>query len=143
MNEMVLFARRAVLLIILILSLGLASQGSHGGVILQLSHDPESRAQFPWNWEFIKQHVNEIQAAGYTALLISPHQKSCGISKGYNPEDFTSFDSSHGSEQQLADLITAVHGAGMQIYADMVMNHMCRDKDFQLFGWLLPYSTGI
>jgi alpha-amylase len=108
----------------------LASQGSHGGVILQLSHDPDSRAQFPWNWEFIKQHVNQIQAAGYTALLISPHQKSCGISKGYNPEDFTSFDSSHGSEQQLADLITAVHGAGMQIYADMVMNHMCRDKNF-------------
>jgi alpha-amylase len=130
MNEMLLFARRVVLFIILILSLGFASQGSHGGVILQLSHDPDSSAQFPWNWGFIKQHVNQIQAAGYTALLISPHQKSCGISKGYNPEDFTSFDSSHGSEQQLADLITVVHGSGMQIYADMVMNHMCRDKNF-------------
>jgi hypothetical protein len=37
MNEMLLFARRVVLFIILVLSLGLASQGSHGGAILQLS----------------------------------------------------------------------------------------------------------
>jgi hypothetical protein len=98
MNKKPRFASKIIqFLIIVVPSLGLAPQDSQGGVILQLHHDPHSRAQFPWNWEFIKQHVDQIRAAGYTAILISPHQKSCGISKGYNPEDFTSFNSSHGS----------------------------------------------
>lgn len=117
-------------LIVVVLSLGSGPRGSHAGVILQLQHDPNSPAQFPWNWEFIKQNIGEIQAAGYTAILISPHQKSCGISKGYNPEDFTSFNSSHGSEQQLASLVKSSHQAGLHIYADMVMNHMCQDHGF-------------
>jgi alpha-amylase len=100
------------------------------GVILQLKHDPGNESHFPWNWNFVKDHLGEIKSAGYTAILISPHQRSCGYSIGYNPEDFTSFDSSHGSQQQLADLIAGVHNAGLQIYADMVLNHMCAGHGF-------------
>jgi alpha-amylase len=129
MNQRLLScSRRIVLFFIVILSL--STQGSHAGVILQLHHDPTNSARFPWTWQFIEQHVSQIKAAGYTAILISPHQRSCGISIGYNPEDFTNFNSSHGSEQQLADLITSVHHAGLQIYADMVMNHMCKEHNF-------------
>lgn len=103
---------------------------SHAGVTLQLKHDPEDASHFPWNWNFIKEHLNDIQEAGYTAILISPHQKSCGTSNGYNPEDFTTFNSSHGTTQELANLIASAHVAGLQVYADMVLNHMCSDHNF-------------
>jgi alpha-amylase len=71
-----------------------------------------------------------VRAAGYTAMLLSPHQQSCGggFSLGYDPYDFRSFDSAHGSEQQLAALIRKSHASGIQVYADMVMNHMCTNS---------------
>lgn len=104
---------------------------SSAGVILQLRHDPGDVAHFPWSWPFIKERLGDIKAAGYTAILISPHQRSCGYSVGYNPEDFTDFNSSHGTEKELETLIKAFHSAGMQIYADMVLNHMCKDHQFK------------
>jgi alpha-amylase len=127
--------RKRVCLIVVTLSLALVwltsyPAASSAGVILQLKHDPGDESHFPWKWDFIKDHVGEIKAAGYTAILIPPHQRSCGYSIGYNPEDFTNFNSSHGSQQQLADLINAVHKAGLQIYADMVLNHMCTGHSF-------------
>ena len=115
---------------IALLSAVVLPPSTYAGVILQLKHDPGDEAHFPWNWNFIKDHLGEIKAAGYTAILISPHQWSCGFSIGYNPEDFTNFDSSHGSQRQLAELISALHSGGLQIYVDMVLNHMCAGHSF-------------
>jgi alpha-amylase len=90
-------------------------------------------------------HLAMIRAAGYTAILISPHQRACGgqQSLGYDPYDFRVFESAHGSEAELAELIRRAHGLGIQVYADMVLNHMCINNytyprfsrnDFHTFG---------
>lgn len=76
--------RLIILFFIIRVSLGLPIRASYSGVLLQLRHDPDKHSQFPWSWSFIKQHINQIKAAGYTAILVSPHQQSCGISIGYN-----------------------------------------------------------
>jgi alpha-amylase len=62
----------------------------------------------------------------------------CGdASDGYDPSDFTSFGSRFGSEGDLAWLVKSTHDTGLQIYANMVMNHMCTHPDYQYarFGW--------
>ncbi|MFL5494809.1 MAG: alpha-amylase domain-containing protein, partial [Gemmatimonadales bacterium] len=62
--------------------------------------------------------------------LISPHEKACagGWSLGYDPYDLRSFESAHGTEAELADLVRQAHTLGIQVYADMVLNHMCSNN---------------
>ena len=96
------------------------------GGLLQLYHDPRN-PHFDWNWNKVIANLPKIKASGYTAILISPHQKACGgqWSVGYDPYDFREFNSSHGSHNDLKTLVEKTHQQGLQIYADMVMNHMC------------------
>jgi alpha-amylase len=103
-----------------------AASAAQAGSIVVLQHQPNDQTR-PWHWRMIIDHLPMIKQAGYTAILISPHQKACGgqWSLGYDPYDFTSFDSAHGSEQQLAELIQKAHALRIHVYADMVMNHMC------------------
>lgn len=90
-------------------------------------------------------HLPMIRAAGYTAILLSPHQSACGgvQSLGYDPYDFRSFQSAHGTEADLAELIRKAHRLRIQVYADVVLNHMCGNnftyprfsrRDFHTFG---------
>jgi alpha-amylase len=92
-----------------------------------------------------------VRAAGYTAILISPHQRACGgqQSLGYDPYDFRFFESAHGTEAELAELIRKAHGLGLEVYADMVLNHMCINNytyprfsrnDFHTFGAIQNWS---
>jgi hypothetical protein len=70
MNRRLLSCSRRIVLFLVVI-LALSTGGSHAGVILQLHHDPTDNTRFPWTWQFIEQHVNQIKAAGYTAILIS------------------------------------------------------------------------
>lgn len=91
-----------------------------------------------WRWQDLMSHMAEIRQAGFTAILISPHQSSCGgpFSDGYDPSDYTRFDSRFGSESDLFWLIGTAHWQGLDIYADMVMNHMCPGRySYPRFGW--------
>jgi alpha-amylase len=92
-----------------------------------------------WRWHDIVSHLNELRAMNFTAILISPHTSSCGgeWSDGYDPSDFTSFWTRFGNEGDLDYLVRSTHATGMQIYANMVMNHMCTHGDFRYnrFGW--------
>jgi alpha-amylase len=101
-------------------------QLSYGGTLIALQHQPGDRTR-TWTWAKIMQNIDKIKAAGYTAILISPHQSACGggLSLGYDPFDFRNFDSAHGTADELTLLVKKVHEAGLQIYADMVLNHMC------------------
>jgi len=100
--------------------------GAHAGAIAVLQHQPGDPKR-PWTWAKITQQLPAVRAAGYTAVLLSPHEQACGggFSLGYDPYDLRSFDSAHGSEKQLAALIRKAHALHVQVYADMVMNHMC------------------
>lgn len=113
--------RRAIAAAWLALTAGL----SQAGAIVVLQHQPGDATR-PWTWAKITQQMPAVRAAGYTAILLSPHERACGggYSLGYDPCDFRSFDSAHGTEQQLAALIRSAHAQHVQVYADMVMNHM-------------------
>jgi alpha-amylase len=101
-------------------------QLSDGGTLIALQHQPGDPDR-PWTWSKIMQSMDQLKAVGYTAILISPHQAACGggFSLGYDPYDFRVFDSAHGTADELALLVQKAHAAGLQIYADMVLNHMC------------------
>ena len=110
------------------LALTLASQ-CLAGALLVLQHQPGDASR-PWTWRMLTDHLPLVKAAGYTAILLSPHQKSCGgsFSLGYDPYDFRSFDSAHGTQGALAELIRRAHKLQIQVYADMVLNHMCTNN---------------
>jgi alpha-amylase len=92
-----------------------------------------------WRWQDIMNHTGRVRDAGFTAVLVSPHTSTCGGpgSEGYDPRDFTDLNSGFGSESDLYWLVKTVHWFGLQIYADMVMNHMCATSDYAYprFSW--------
>ena len=102
---------------------------AQAGTIIQLYHRPGDN-HWDWTWKQVQKQLKDIKAAGYTAILLSPHQQACGgeFSVGYDPYDFTNFTSSHGSEAELASVVKKAHQQGLQVYADMIMNHMCSNN---------------
>ncbi|HCF57859.1 MAG TPA: hypothetical protein DFS52_07675 [Myxococcales bacterium] len=92
-----------------------------------------------WRWQDVMNNMQRLKDAGFTALLLSPHTSTCGgdYSEGYDPYDFTRFDGRFGSEHDLYWLVRTAHHFGLQVYADMVMNHMCsRDSwSYPRFGY--------
>lgn len=134
---------KRVLAVLALLAFALAGP-ARAGTLLVLQHQPGDPTR-PWTWRLIIEHLPMIRAAGYTAILISPHEKACGgkLSLGYDPYDLRSFDSAHGTQAELGDLIGKAHALGLQVYADMVLNHMCTNnfayprftrRDFHTFG---------
>jgi len=88
------FGRRTCqLLVIGIFALGLSGSG-HAGVVFD-AHK--------WKYPELMGHMGAIKDAGFTAVLVSPHQKSCGggFSEGFDPYDFRDFNSRFGSETDL------------------------------------------
>src|SRR6266581_3020146 len=63
-----------------------ASGPVRAGTIVVLQHQPGDPSR-PWTWRLIIEHLPMIRAAGYTAILLSPHEKACGgqWSLGYDP----------------------------------------------------------
>jgi alpha-amylase len=91
-----------------------------------------------WRYQDITNNMQKIRDAGYTAILLSPHTSTCGgqWSDGYDPYDYTSFNSRFGNESELYWLINTAHYFGVQVYADMVMNQMCAAQySYPRFGW--------
>jgi alpha-amylase len=118
--------KRGIALVMLLLALAGVAQA---GALVVLQHQPGDPSR-PWTWRMITEQLPMVRAAGYTAILLSPHQRACGgqWSLGYDPYDFRSFDSAHGTEKELASLIRKAHALQIQVYADMVLNHMCTNN---------------
>lgn len=107
------------------------------GVMLQAFYwdcPKEENQEFEW-WNFVKDKIPSLQAAGFTAMWLPPANKAAnigGMSMGYDPYDFYDlgeFDQKgsvktwFGSKDELIDLIKTIHDNGMQVYADLVLNH--------------------
>ena len=107
------------------------------GVMLQAFYwdCPKLEGQeFNW-WNLIKEKTKRIAGAGFTALWMPPACKAAnigGMSMGYDPYDFYDLGSIDqrgsvktwfGSQQEFQELIHEAHLQGMQVYADMVLNH--------------------
>lgn len=90
--------------------------------------------EFAW-WKYIQQKVPALRKAGFTSLWLPPANKAAnigGVTMGYDPYDYYdlgeldqkgSVKTWFGSKAELLSLIEAAHGAGMQLYADIVLNH--------------------
>lgn len=86
------------------------------------------------HWSEVKRKAKELANAGFTAMWLPPAYK--GISGrsdvghgAYDLFDLGEFDqkgsvrTKYGSRQQYLEAIKALHGAGIQVYADAVLNH--------------------
>jgi alpha-amylase len=90
--------------------------------------------EFQW-WAFITEKIKSLAETGFTALWLPPASKAAnmgGMSMGYDPYDYYDlgeFDQKgsiptwFGSKNQLVELINEAHSNGMQVYADLVLNH--------------------
>lgn len=90
--------------------------------------------EFEW-WNFLTEKIKPLSDAGFTALWLPPACKAAnmdGMSMGYDPYDYYdlgdvnqkgSVPTWFGSKAQLEKLIHETHTNGMQVYADMVLNH--------------------
>ena len=95
-----------------------------------------------WNWSFaeIEAHLDEIKAAGYTAIQTSPVQpvKEATASSQvgshwwvyYQPVDFKINDAEGnalGTKAELARMISAAHAKGLKVIVDVVANHLANE----------------
>jgi alpha-amylase len=107
------------------------------GVIMQAFYwdCPKIESQeFKW-WSFLQSKTKELSEAGFTALWLPPACKAAnmgGMSMGYDPYDYydlgeidqkNSIPTWFGSRGDLEQLISEAHTNGLQVYADMVLNH--------------------
>ena len=107
------------------------------GVIMQAFYwdCPRLEAkEFEW-WNFVQQKTQALSETGFTALWLPPACKAAnlgGMSMGYDPYDYYdlgdidqkgSVPTWFGSRSQLELLIHEAHLHGMQVYADLVLNH--------------------
>ncbi len=107
------------------------------GVIMQAFYwdCPKLEAkEFKW-WNFVETKLNTLSATGFTALWLPPACKAAnlgGMSMGYDPYDYydlgdinqkSSKPTWFGSASELKSLIKHAHQQGIQLYADLVLNH--------------------
>lgn len=85
-------------------------------------------------WNTIQGKVSSWAGVGITSLWMPPVSKgeSGPYSVGYDPFDYFDFgnfdqkgtlETRYGSKSELQSCINAAHTAGLQVYADIVMNH--------------------
>jgi len=104
-----------------------------GGGILMQAFYWDVPAGGNW-WNTVKSKIPAWKNAGITAVWLPPASKAQngGYSMGYDPMDYYDFGSYNqmgstetrfGSTSELTSLITTIHNNGLQVYADIVINH--------------------
>ncbi|RRJ31520.1 DUF1939 domain-containing protein [Halocatena pleomorpha] len=105
------------------------------------SGDPVAFQYFHETWNTITSNLSTVADRGYDAVWIQAPQKS-GLTwadqggrndppLGYQPIDFTSFESEFGTEAELRTLIDTAHNHGIEVYVDCVMNHMADGNGYE------------
>jgi alpha-amylase len=107
------------------------------GVMLQAFYwdcPKEEQKEFQW-WNFVRGKIPALAKTGFTCLWLPPAHKAANIfgpSMGYDPYDYYDlgeFDQKgtlptwFGSKKDLLALISAAHKNGLEVIADMVINH--------------------
>lgn len=105
---------------------------------------------FEWNvpnegnhYDFLREQIPELAEAGITALWLPPVTKATSIWDtgygAYDLYDLGEFDqkgdirTKYGTKEQLHQLINAAHEAGLQVYADVVLNHKAQADEEETF----------
>ncbi|MGI4872617.1 MAG: alpha-amylase domain-containing protein [Janthinobacterium lividum] len=108
------------------------------GVMLQGFYwdTPVSNSQGTW-WQVLNSQAADFASAGFTAIWLPPAYKgfsgSSKLDEGYgvyDRYDLGEFNQQgtvptrYGTLSQLQTCISTLHGQGLQVYEDMVMNHL-------------------
>ena len=75
----------------------------------------------PW-WSIVKSKAGEISGAGINMVWLPPSSDSLA-EEGYLPRKLSVQDSKYGTAAQLSSAISALHGRGVKVIADVVINH--------------------
>jgi len=89
------------------------------------------------DWSTITNNLADVADAGYDAIQVPPAQFSriykyerqndeytYDLPLGYQPIDFTNFDSEFGTEAEYQAMVDEAHNQGLDVIADAVMNHL-------------------
>ncbi len=82
---------------------------------------------FEWSWDDIAKECPYLAQQGYTAVQISPPMEHITATEWwarYQPVSYRLDQSRSGTLAQFQQMITACTTAGVEIYADAVINHM-------------------
>jgi alpha-amylase len=85
---------------------------------------------FEWYWPDVASECERVLGpTGYHAALVSPPQEHNVFSGGpwserYGPVSYSIDRSQGGTRAEFADMVARCHAAGVDIYADAVINHM-------------------
>lgn len=112
--------------------LNLADYDNGTGVMMQAFYwDVEPRHEW---WDLLSEKVDDWAAAGINRIWLPPASKgqSGGYSMGYDPSDYFDLgeydqhgtvETRFGSRAELDALIAAAHSNGIEVIADIVLNH--------------------
>ena len=79
--------------------------------------------QNPAGWyNVVSSKAAELKAAGFKAVWMPPPSDNTG-GMGYLPRQYYNLNTAHGSAMQLQSCINALHGQGIKVLADIVINH--------------------
>ncbi|TFK45662.1 glycoside hydrolase family 13 protein [Heliocybe sulcata] len=106
-------------------------------------------------WRGIINKLDYIQDMGFTAIWISPViEQIYGNTDegeayhgefpllGYWPKDYYTLNPNFGTEQDLNDLVTALHDRGMYVMVDIVVNHFASWGDGSIpYSELVPFNN--
>ena len=103
------------------LAAGCLSSAAHADTILHA---------FNWKYSDVTANAEEIASSGYKKVLISPTLKSSGSEwwARYQPQDIRVIDSPLGNKTDLQTMIDALKQHGVEVYADVVLNHMANES---------------
>ncbi|QKG52627.1 alpha-amylase [Hymenobacter sp. BRD67] len=106
------------------------------GVMMQgfYWNTPQTSSSGQTWWQVLGSQATELSAAGITALWLPPAYKGSGVNDVgygvYDRYDLGEFNQKgtvathYGTLAQLQSCISSLHGKGIQVYEDMVMNHL-------------------
>ncbi len=109
--------------------------GTVNGVMLQGFYwdVPQTTGGQTW-WQLLGSQAPELAAAGFTAVWLPPAYKGgsvfdvgYGVYDRYDLGEFNqkgTVATHYGTLAQLQSCIAALHGRGIQVYEDVVMNHL-------------------
>jgi len=64
---------------------------------------------------------------GFTLVWMPPPTASVSP-EGYLPTDYYELNSRYGSAHDLRRTVAALHGAGLKVLGDVVLNHRCAQR---------------
>ena len=100
------------------------------GIVAGNAHADAVLHAFNWRYTDVEARAVAIQSAGYKAVLVAPAYKSTGSQwwARYQPQDYRVIHHPLGDTAAFRSMVNALRARGIDVYADVVMNHMANES---------------